>query len=340
MGGSGEGQEQWVDGDAFEVEEAPDDIFDQVVGAGCPCGDADGGGAGGQPVYAFDFLLEVKVVVLDDLAGDDFVRVLDEVGGQHGLAHFCEVRGVGGIVAADDDEEVERFGEEFLEGVLTVLRGAADGIEESEMLGELVGAVASGDGATDAALDLFGLAAEHGGLVGDADCLEVDIGVEAIGIGALEFLEKLLFVAAVDDVIADVIGFGEGKDDEVMALAGGGGPGGGGFGFLVPGFAVDDAGDGLVGILAHPFPDAHDVAAGGIHKAAPFLFEEPHGCDLGAEGGDNDDIVGFEVFDAGVLFLAGEELDAHGADLVIDLGVMDDFAENIDGLFGKTLRAA
>ena len=45
----------------------------------------------------------------------------------------------------------------------------------------------------------------------------------------------------------------------------------------------------------------------------------------------------FKSCDVGVLLLAGEELDAHGADLVVHLGVVDDLAEDINRLIGKDL---
>ena len=45
----------------------------------------------------------------------------------------------------------------------------------------------------------------------------------------------------------------------------------------------------------------------------------------------------FKSCDVGVLLLAGEKLDAHGADLVVHLGVVNDLAENIDRLLGKDL---
>ena len=71
----------------------------------------------------------------------------------------------------------------------------------------------------------------------------MDVGIKPFGIGAFELFKKLGFVAAVQNVVADVIGFREGEDDEIMAVAVGARLRGGGLGFLVPGLAVDDAGD-------------------------------------------------------------------------------------------------
>ena len=70
------------------------------------------------------------------------------------------------------------------------------------------------------------------------------VGIEAGGVGAFEFLEELLLVAALADVLADVIGFVQREDDEVVrAAVFADGLRDGGLGFLVPGLAVDDAGD-------------------------------------------------------------------------------------------------
>ena len=65
----------------------------------------------------------------------------------------------------------------------------------------------------------------------------------------------------------------------------------GGLGFLVLGLAVDDAGDAVLGILAHAFPNAHHVAAGGVHELAALGFELLAGADFGAERGNDHHVV-------------------------------------------------
>ena len=67
------------------------------------------------------------------------------------------------------------------------------------------GAVFFLHGGLEAALHFLGFAAQHGGLVGHADGLQMQVGIEAGGIRAFELLQKFLLVAAVQDVIADVI---------------------------------------------------------------------------------------------------------------------------------------
>src|ERR1019366_10464431 len=104
------------------------------------------------------------------------------------------------------------------------------------------------------------------------------------------------------------------------------------FRFFVPGLAVDDACDLVFGVLPDPLPDAHRIPAGRIDEpAAPGFELLPH-RDFRSKGGNDDYVVFLQVRDVGILLLAGEKLDAHGADLVVDLRLMDDFAENINRL--------
>src|SRR6185437_1337803 len=166
-----------------------------------------------------DFLVLVLVVMDDEFFRDHLGGVFDEVSRELGFAHFRKMRGVGGIVAADDDEQIHRFTQKLLERVLAVLRGAANRIEETKMISDFSFAIFLNHGVLDAALDFLGFAAEHGGLIGDADGLEMLIGIEPRGVGAFEFFEEFVFVAAVQNVVTNVIGFREREDDEIMAAA-------------------------------------------------------------------------------------------------------------------------
>ena len=157
--------------------------------------------------------------------------------------------------------------------------------------------------------------------------------VKAVRVGAGEPFQKFLFVAPVQDVIANVIRFGEVVNDQIMAVAISAGLGSGGLGFLVLGFAMDDAGDVFLGILAHALPDAHHVAAGGVHHQAALGLQLFAGADLGAKRGDDHGIAGFQMHHFRLRGLGRDDLDAHVADLVVDLGVVNDLAEQVDGGF-------
>lgn len=297
-------------GETFEAEEALDSFFDEVVGAAGAGGDADGAVRGREPVLGFDFAVFASIVVDDFLGGDHFGGVFDEVSGKFGLAHFGEMGSVGRVVSANDEKKVHRLLKEGLKGGLAFLGGAADGVEESEVLTDVFGAVFGLKSAFEATLDFFGFAAEHGGLVGDADGGKMKIGIKAFGVSALESGEEFVSVAAVEDVVADVIDLFECEDDEVVPV-GGGGLGAGGHGFFVPGFSVNDAGDVVAGVLADSLPNAHHVAAGGIDDGASDGRDSSSGGDLGSKGRDDDDILGAQQGKFVRLGAAGKRADAH-----------------------------
>ena len=128
------------------------------------------------------------------------------------------MRRVAAVVAADDEQQVHLLDAEHLgKRVLPFLRRAANRVDLAEMLVEILAAVAVDHGLLEAALHFLGLALHHRGLVGHADGDEMLVGIEAGRIGALEFLEEFVLVAALADVIADVIGLREREDDEIMA---------------------------------------------------------------------------------------------------------------------------
>ena len=112
------------------------------------------------------------------------------------------------------------------------------------------------------------------------------------------------------DVIANVIGIGQREDHEVMALAVAERARAGRLGFLVLGLAVNDRGGRFAGVFADAFPDAHDVAAGGVDDLAAAILDLLQNGKLGAEGGQDDDVVGLQLRDVGLFVLSGQVLDA------------------------------
>ena len=298
------------DGESFEAEETLDGFFDEVVGTAGAGGDADGAVGGREPVLGFHFAVFAPVIVEDFLGGDHFGGVFDEVGGEFGFAHFGEMGSVGGVVSAHDKEKVHRLLKECLKGGLAFLGGAADGVEKSEVLADVFGAVFDFKGVFEAALDFFGFAAEHGGLVGDADGGKMEVGIKAFGVSALEAVEKFVSVAAVEDVVANVINFFECEDDKVVAV-GGGGLGAGGHGFFMPGFSVNNAGDAVAGVLADSLPNAHHIAAGSVDNGASNGRDSLSGGNFGSKSRDDDDILGAKLGKFVRLGAAGKGADAH-----------------------------
>ena len=101
--------------------------------------------------------------------GIETIRRVD-VEGADAAAHgdLLQVRGVGGVEAADHHHQIKRFVHEGEHGVLTLLGGIADGVESHEVIVELSWAVLAQHRAFEQASDLFGFAFEHRGLVGHA----------------------------------------------------------------------------------------------------------------------------------------------------------------------------
>ena len=124
-----------------------------------------------------------------------------------------------------------------------------------------------------------------------------------------------------------------------MAGAEGRGLRGGGLGLLVLGLAVDDARHRFAGILPDPLPDAHHVAAGGVHQHAALGLEFLSRLNLRAERRNDHHVVRLELVHLGRAGLGRDGYNAHVANLVVDLGVVDDLAEQIDGA-GRRKHAA
>ena len=93
---------------------------------------------------------------------------------------------------------------------------------------------------------------------------------------------------------------------------------------------MNDTGDLLLCVGAHAFPDAHHIAAGGVHNLTALGFEFlPNGY-FRAKCRDDHNIAFAQIIDIRRLVGAGQELNAHLPNLVVYLRVMDDFTQNIE----------
>jgi hypothetical protein len=198
-------------------------------------------------------------------------------------------------------------------------------------------AIAFLDGGLDAALDLLGLAPHHRGLVGDPDPAQVEVGVEPLGVSAPEAFQERRFIPAVADVIAKKIGLAQVEQDEVVPFAANQRPARGGLGLLMLRFAVDDGGHVARGVLPDALPNAHHVAAGRIDDLAAALADLRQGLHIGAERGDDHHVLRGEPVEIGRAGFIDEVLDAQFADLLVDLRVMDDLAQDEDPAIRKHL---
>src|SRR6185503_18662900 len=99
---------------------------------------------------------------------------------------------------------------------------AANRIEKAEMLFKILRPVLPFHRGTKPALHFLGFTPKHRGLIGDADRLQIAVRIEPGRVSSTEFFQKLRLVAAVEDVVTDVISLRERKYDEVMTFAAGG----------------------------------------------------------------------------------------------------------------------
>src|SRR5256885_13524209 len=72
-------REEVLHRDAAQLKQSADGIFDQVIRARGASGDAHSDFSGRQPVASLDFTVLVQIVMMDDLIGLHFRRVLDKI---------------------------------------------------------------------------------------------------------------------------------------------------------------------------------------------------------------------------------------------------------------------
>src|SRR5207302_2336790 len=138
--------------------------------------------------------------------------VSNKIRRQFFLTHLGQMRSIRAVVAADDEKEVHSNIEQLAQRVLPFLGRTADRIKEPEIFRRAFRPVTVDNGLADPALDLFGFAAQHRRLVRYADGFQVDVRIESRRMRVAKTLQKLLFVPAVPDVIANVIRVREGED--------------------------------------------------------------------------------------------------------------------------------
>src|SRR4029450_181128 len=118
-----------------------------------------------------------------------------------------------------------------------------------------------------------------------ADGLQMHVGIEPGRMRAFELVEERVLVAAVPDVIANVIGVFERQNDDIMSASITKRARAGCLGFFVFGFAVNDGSGRLARVFTHPFPNAHYVSARGIDNLAAAILDLLLVDNFGSEGG-------------------------------------------------------
>jgi hypothetical protein len=141
-------------------------------------------------------------------------------------------------------------------------------------------------------------------------------------------------VAAAANVVADARRLAAIEDDQIPAAVLDG-LRGGRLRFLVPHLPVNHRRVAAFRIAAHVLPDVQHRAARGVDQRAAAAFQLLQHRHRHTERGENDDVVRPEA--AGARGLVAEELDAHRAQLLVDVRVVNDLAGQVDRALRKPL---
>jgi len=157
--------------------------------------------------------------------------------------HFGQVGSIGGIVTADNQQQIQRVAQKASQA-----RPADPGsrrriVSKKRKCLSFSASPYSGHGATQPPLDLFSFSAQHGRLVGHRDSAQINVRIEPFRVAPLNFSRNSALFPPFYDVIADVIGFGQSKIRPGNGHRHWPEPGNWWLWFLMPGFSVNDARD-------------------------------------------------------------------------------------------------
>ena len=176
--------------------------------------------------------------------------------------------------------------------------------------------------------DLQRFGHQHRRLIGAADALQIDVGIEARRARRPEPRDEGLAIAAVPDVVADDRGFVLVEHDEVAAARKlqrlrGRRPG-----LFVLHLAVDDGGEAVLRVARDVLPHVQHRPAGGIHERAALSGQLRHFLDGDPERRQDHDVFCPQRLAA--FARVREEPDAVVAQALVDVRVVDDFAGQED----------
>src|SRR6185437_15615139 len=252
------------------------------------------------------------------------------------VADRREVRGVARIVAADHDHQVDRVRDQLQHGVLTFLSCRTDGVEGAEVFGQGGLAVTLHHALRDLSGNRERFTGQHRGLIGDAHAHEIPVRVEAGGHRARKLVDQRLVVAPPFDVIAEQAGLAHVTDHDVAPTRILGHLARGGLGLFVIGLAMNQRGEAVLGIRLDPLPDVEHRSAGRIHQHAPQVAEALEVFHSHAERGHEHDVSCNDVREIEFSALGTvEKLHAHGTELGVDVGIVDDLADQEDPRVGE-----
>ncbi len=267
--------------------------------------------------------------------------VPDKVGGHVLLAELHEVARVRGVVTADDDAEVGPVLDERLRGVLVFVGGVAERVARvGEALLDVGLAVALPHGVAHQVGDGGGLLRQHGRLVDHAQLLQVPLRVKVLRVLVLEVVVEEVGVLLAPDHLRQFFGLLHVPHDDHGAFFLGVGERGARL--LVVPLAVDHDRVVVVPDLGALAPHLFDERAGGVVglRVHPNLFEFLLHLQRGAEGGNDDHVVGRELVERDELLpLRGaQELDPPVPQVLVHVRVVDHLREEEDPFVGVLLQ--
>src|SRR5215217_3807446 len=308
-----------------------------VVGSRRARGNADST-RGTQPIIAPGLRLGSDGLVADHSSGYvNGLGVLDVVGGNAVLVDECrKVTRVARVVSAYHDHQIERLLQQSQYGILPFLSRRADRIERTEVLLQRIGSVAPGH----ALLHLFRngerLPGQHRGLIGHSDAAEITLKIEPGRNTAGKVCPQGLDVAATFDEVADHPRFVHVEYHEIASLRVLHDLACRGLGLLVVVLSVDEGGVAVAGIALDPFPDVQHRSTGGVDQHTANAAKPLEVTNGDTEGGHDHHVVrgDFGEVEPALLFL-GEEGNAHGPELLDDMGIVNDFPDQKEPAVGK-----
>jgi hypothetical protein len=258
----------------------------------------------------------------------------DVIARQPGPADPRQVLGVAAVVAADDEHQVEvLLVEQLHDGILSILRRAADRVERPEMIGERLVAIPVPHRPPEELLDLERFRHQHGGLVRETDADQVPRRIEARGHRVPEPLQQRVASGSGANERTDLARLVAVQDDEILSARKGEGLRGRGVRLFVVHLAVNDGGEAVPRVPGDVLPDVEHRAARRVDGHASLGGQLLRLVDGEPECRDDDDVAWAERVPA----LSGirQEADPGGAQLVVDVRVVNDLARQEHVAVGK-----
>ena len=180
------------------------------------------------------------------------------------------------------------------------------------------------------------LARQHRGLIGDAHTDEIAIRVEPRGHSSVEQAQEPLAAPHALDERAHLARLGHVPHHEIPAARVAGDLAARRLGLLVIVLAMDDGGEPVFGIRLDALPHVEHRAARRVHQHATDGAQPLEVLDGDAERREQHDVGGGDAREVELgAFGPVQEVDTHSPQLGVDVGIVDDFADQEQPAVGE-----